>query len=96
MLKKYIIKMKLVAIDTISKDKITYKCPYCVRTSSGRLYDASTCKYKLAQPTIHQHGNEVEDAMLPVGWFTFRASHCSINKDPVQLVITDQTQRRRT
>ncbi len=94
MLKKYIIKMKLVGIHTITKNSISYKCPYCVRTSSGKLYDANTCKYKLAQPTIHHHGNEEENTMLPVGWFTFRTSHCSINKDPIQLVITDQTQRR--
>lgn len=92
MLKKHIIKMtKLVAIETISYNKITYKCPFCVRTSSGRIYDANTCKYKQAVPTIHKHGNEEENVTLPVGWFTFRTSHCSINNVPVQLVMTDQT-----
>jgi hypothetical protein len=80
----------------ITPTTIQYYCPCCWTNSQGKKFKSNKMKNgkvaKYRVPTTHKHGNETES--IEGNWVSHRASHCRFNDEPVEIHITDQTERR--
>lgn len=84
-----------VTATKITPHKIFYECPFCFKSSTGRIYNTNLNKNgKLIQsrkPNIHHHGNEYNK--IDGNWDTERCSHCLINDTHVYIRINEETKR---
>ena len=80
----------------VTESTIHYYCPYCWTNSRGKKFSSNILKNgniaSFRVPTTHTHGNENEST--EGNWITHRSSHCTINAEPVDIHITDETERK--
>ncbi len=85
-----------VTADKITSKKIYYFCPFCftnkskTKTFNSRYFKNGNIAINRI-PTIHHHGNEFNK--IVGNWSTHRTSHCSVNREDVEIHITDETER---
>ncbi len=88
--------MVVVEACYITPTTIQYYCPFCWTNSRGKKFSSNILKNgniaRFRVPTIHKHGNENEST--EGNWVTHRSSHCRFNGEPVDIYITDQTERK--
>ena len=80
---------------TISKEKISYECPYCYTLRSKIIvfspFNKYGMPYKSAKRTIHYHGNHSET--LEDRDF-YRMGHCtSIDNCEMRIIVDEKTKR---
>ena len=84
----------IVNAKSISDTKIHYSCPFCFQNTSGKIFGSQHYKNgKVAKgraPTVHHHGNETQRLD---NFHTDRFSHCTINRSPVEIHVTNETKR---
>ena len=79
----------------ITPTTINYQCPFCWTNSRGKKFSSNILKNgnvaRCRVPSVHKHGNEKESN--EGNWISHRSSHCTINSEPVEIHITDKTER---